>query len=144
MKLLKEDIKEIGFEHDTIYLITNDNIKQSMPLRWFPSLNHANDKERNDYTLSPYGIHWEKLNEDLSFSGFFTYNKDKIDKEKSEIQQILAQLSFLNLEEFSRIAGISPTLMRHYACGVKQPSEKRTKDIKKALHQIGERLITIV
>ncbi len=143
MRLLKEDIKEVGFEQDTIYLITNENVKQSMPLRWFPSLNNASEKERSDYTLSPYGIHWEQLNEDLSFSGFFTYNKDKIDKEKSEIQQILSEFSFLNLEEFSRIAGVSPILMRHYACGVKRPSEKRTQEIKRVLHQIGKRLQAI-
>ncbi len=144
MKILKEDIKEVGFEKDTIFLITNDGKKQSMPLRWFPRLNNASKEERNNYTLSPYGIHWEKLNEDLSFSGFFTYNKDKIDQEKSEIQKIFAELPFLNLEVFSKEANISPILMRHYACGAKRPSAKRTQDIKAVLHKLGEQLQAIV
>ncbi len=84
MELFKENIKEIGFEKDTIFLITNDGKKQTMPLHWFPSLNNANEDELNNYTLSPYGIHWENLNEDLSFKGFFTYDKNKIEHEKKE------------------------------------------------------------
>ncbi len=143
MELFKEDIKEIGFEKDTIFLITNDGKKQAMPLRWFPSLNNANEDERNNYTLSSYGIHWENLNEDLSFSGFFTYDKDKIEKEKNEIQYILSQLPFINLDEFSRVLGVSPVLMRNYACGAKQPTEKQAQEIKAALHKIGAHLQAI-
>ncbi len=143
MELLKDDIKKIGFEKDSIFIITKDGVKKSMPLRWFPVLAKADKTELDNYTLSAYGIHWEALNEDLSFSGFFTYDKDKIEEEKSEIQKLLGQLPFLNLEEVSRIAGINPVLIRHYACGVKTPSKKRTKEIKKVLHHLGERLIAI-
>ncbi len=144
MKILRDDIKKIGFEKNTIFIVTNDGKKKSMPLHWFPSLKNASQEERNNYILSPYGIHWEQLNEDLSFSGFFTYNKDKIEQEKSEIQKILANLPFINLEELSKEAKISPILMRHYACGVKRPSKKRTQEIKAVLHKIGERLQAIV
>ena len=31
----------------------------------------ATPSEREQYTLSPYGIHWEHLDEDLCFEGFF-------------------------------------------------------------------------
>ncbi len=75
MELTKEDIKEIGFEKDVIFLITKDGVKKSMPLQWFPRLFEAKQDERYNYVLSPYGIHWETLDEDLSFSGFFTYNR---------------------------------------------------------------------
>jgi hypothetical protein len=49
--------------------------KRSHPLSWFPKLLNASDQERLNYKLSPFGIHWENLDEDLSFEGFFSYSK---------------------------------------------------------------------
>lgn len=144
MELLKEDIKKIWFGDGNIHLQTIDGREKSMPLSWFPRLANADKEQLNNFSLSPYGIHWEKLNEDLSFSGFFTYNKDRVDSEKSEIQKILTRLPFLNLEEVSKMAGISATLVRHYACGIKKPSAKRTEDIKKVLRKAGEELLSVV
>jgi len=40
-----------------------------------PEIIKATSKERGSYELSPFGIHWEKLDEDLSFEGFFTFSK---------------------------------------------------------------------
>ncbi|HWV29876.1 MAG TPA: DUF2442 domain-containing protein [Dyadobacter sp.] len=31
--------------------------------------------ERERFELSPFGIHWPELDDDLSFEGFFTYSK---------------------------------------------------------------------
>lgn len=49
-----------------------------MPLSWFPRLKNASKSERKNYTFSPYGIHWQELDEDLSFEGFFKFEKDKV------------------------------------------------------------------
>lgn len=35
----------------------------------FPLLANATKKQREDFTLSPFGIHWPELDEDLSFEG---------------------------------------------------------------------------
>ena len=35
-----------------------------------------------------------------------------------------------------------PTLMRHYACGVKVPSAKRLQKIREALHKLGRELLS--
>jgi len=85
----------------------------------------------------------EKLDEDLSYSGFFTFDKDKILNNRTEVQMLLARFPEINISELAVLAGISPTLMRHYACGVKSPSPERFQQIKDALHQLGYKLIAV-
>ncbi len=143
MNLTKEDIKQVGFKDGSIFIETKGGVVKSMPLRWFKRLEKASQEQRENFTLSHFGIHWVELDEDLSFDGFFTYNKDKIEENRSEIEKILSELPFLNLEEVGKIANISPALLRHYACGVKKPSVERTEEIKKALRKVGERLLAV-
>lgn len=67
-------IKKVWFEKDQIYILTSAGEKRSHPLEWFPKLQNADTKERNQFELSPFGIHWPSLDEDLSFEGFFHYD----------------------------------------------------------------------
>jgi len=76
-------VDKIWFDEDNIYLKTKDGREKCMPLSWFPRLEKANIEDRENYTLSPFGIHWQKLDEDLSFEGFFRF-----DKEKTNIQNL--------------------------------------------------------
>jgi hypothetical protein len=39
------------------------------PLWWYPPLLAASDRERNTIELSPFGVHWPTLDEDLSIEG---------------------------------------------------------------------------
>lgn len=39
------------------------------PLWWYPSLMAATPEQRNQIELSPYGLHWPELDEDLSIEG---------------------------------------------------------------------------
>lgn len=45
----------------------------SIPIAWFPTLVNASDEDLNYFEISPsgYGIHWEKLDEDISVKAFF-------------------------------------------------------------------------
>lgn len=70
-------VEKIWFDSDKIHLKTKNGEKKSMPLSWFPRLENASKEERKKYTLSPFGIHWEDLDEDLSFEGFFKFEKEK-------------------------------------------------------------------
>lgn len=112
-------------------------------MHWFPRLEKATEKQRNNFELSHFGILWPELDEDLSFEGFFTFNKDEIEARKSEIQKVFAKFPELNITELAKRVGISPTLMRHYACNVKQPSPERTKQIIETLHQVGRELMAV-
>ena len=68
-------IKAIWFQDDRIFIRTTSGEERSMPLEWFPRLYKASQAEREQFELSPFGIHWPELDEDLSFEGFYTYTK---------------------------------------------------------------------
>jgi len=135
-------IEKVWFDEGDIIIALSDGTQKSHPLRWFPRLANATQKQREKYVLGKFAdsIHWEELDEDLSLEGFFTYNKDEIEAQKTEIQKIFNKFPELNITELARRIGISPTLMRHYACNVKKASPQRTRQIKEALHQIGREL----
>ncbi len=50
-----------------------------MPLKWFPRLENASEQQRESFELSPFGIHWEEIDEYLSFEGFFTFRKEEVE-----------------------------------------------------------------
>ena len=66
---------KVWFESNRIFIKLVSGEQRSLPLSWFPKLLDANDQERNDFNLSPFGIHWDKIDEDLSFDGFSSYSK---------------------------------------------------------------------
>lgn len=142
MELSINDIEKVWFEGDHIHLRTKDGQEKRMPVSWFPRLNNASEAERNNFEMRTWGVHWAQLDEDLSYNGFFTYNKDQIKADRSEVQILLARFPAINLSKLAVIAGISPTLMRHYASGIKVPSPKRLEKIREALHKLGRELLS--
>lgn len=66
---------KIWFDESQIFIKTILGEQKSMPLKWFPKLLNASTEEREDYSISPFGIHWESIDEDLSFEGFNSFNK---------------------------------------------------------------------
>lgn len=143
MELTINDIEKIWFEDEHIYLRVKDGREQGMPIRWFPRLQNASKTAKNNFEMRTWGIHWPTLDEDLSYGRFFTYNKDEVEKGRTEVQLLLSRFPAIKINELAVIAGISPVLMRHYACGVKTPSAKRLAQIKEALHKLGRELIAV-
>jgi len=72
------EIAKIWFNDENIYLKTEEGVEKSMPLKWFPSLKNASKAQRENFELSPFGIHWKEIDEDLSFEGFFKYQKEDV------------------------------------------------------------------
>lgn len=56
---------------DTLTVELSDGRSLSVPLAWFPRLVHATPVERRGWRLigKGHGIHWEKLDEDISVEG---------------------------------------------------------------------------
>lgn len=77
MNTLKSNIEveRIWFTDSEIFIETLDGQNLSHPLAWFPKLQNATKEQRENYELSPFGIHWPKLDEDLSFKGFIDFKK---------------------------------------------------------------------
>lgn len=141
--MTQDEIKKLWFDTERIYMETIDGTVKNHPLEWFPRLLNATPQQRNNYEFSPFGIHWEDIDEDISFDGFFTYDKNKAETQRNEIQLLLKKFPMLNISELARMAGISPIVMRHYACNVKQPSRARKKQIENTLHKLGRELLDV-
>ena len=61
--------KNVWFDKDAMWVELSDARVIGVPLAWFPRLLQANEAELARYELSPGGIHWSALNEDISVSG---------------------------------------------------------------------------
>jgi len=72
--------QSIWFQDESIFIKMPLGEQHSMPLKWFPRLLNASPAEREKFELSPFGIHWPDLDEDLSFEGFFTYSPPNFEK----------------------------------------------------------------
>ena len=60
---------EIRFENEKMWVSLSDGRTLGIPLEWFPRLARATPEERSDFTISPYGLHWDALDEDISSAG---------------------------------------------------------------------------
>ena len=55
---------------DTHVVVSLSNGREtSTPLAWYPSLMDASPAARNRIEISPFGLHWPDLDEDLSVGG---------------------------------------------------------------------------
>ncbi len=64
----KKDIK-VTFQKEMLYVEIDGGKQQAFPLAWFPRLQTASEEERGDWALTAGGIHWNKLDQDISISG---------------------------------------------------------------------------
>lgn len=68
---------EIHFDDDTMWVSLDDGRTLGIPLAWFPRLLTANKASRLAYELSPGGIHWDALDEDISITGLLAGHADR-------------------------------------------------------------------
>jgi hypothetical protein len=62
-------LKGIGFDDDYLVFGLNDGRFVAAPLAWFPRLASASKDQREEFELSPFGVHWAGLDEDISLEG---------------------------------------------------------------------------
>jgi len=61
--------KNVQFDHHIMWVELSDERIIGVPLSWFPRLRNASAEQLKDYELSPRGIHWDALDEDISIDG---------------------------------------------------------------------------
>jgi hypothetical protein len=66
----------VRFDEDSIWIELDDGRTLGVPLAWFPRLLHGSPAERGQVTISPGGLHWETLDEDVSISGILAGRGD--------------------------------------------------------------------
>jgi len=69
--------KEVRFDNDSMWVELTDGRTIGVPLAWFPRLLNASKDELKNFSLSPQGIHWESLDEDVSISGLLAGRGDQ-------------------------------------------------------------------
>jgi len=68
--------ESLRFDEDAMWVTLTDGRVLGVPLVWFPRLLHASPEARAGWTLSPFGIHWEALDEDISVAGLLAGRGD--------------------------------------------------------------------
>ena len=69
--------KAVRFDDDSMWVDLDDGRRIAVPLAWFPRLLAATPEQRNQFELSPRGIHWEALDEDISVDGLLAGHGDR-------------------------------------------------------------------
>ncbi|PJI41179.1 MAG: hypothetical protein CTR54_12190 [Rhizobium sp.] len=68
---------EVRFDDATMWVSLADGRILGVPLAWFPRLLAAAPADLQGYELSPTGIHWDGLDEDISIAGLLAGRGDQ-------------------------------------------------------------------
>ena len=130
-------IIEIWFNDDHIFGQDEVGKVYSQSLLWYPKLKAETEEDRCNFTFGLGGIHWRKLDEDISFESFM-YD----DTEPSAMQKFFLIHKEINIAEFARMMGMNATLLRNYINGFKKPSKEREKEILSCIHRLGKEMVS--
>ena len=68
-------VKKIWLTETAIWIQTEDGKVAHENFNDYQRLKYATPEQRANYSSDKFGIHWEELDEDLCFEGFF-YNEE--------------------------------------------------------------------
>jgi hypothetical protein len=57
---------KVTFDDDAMWLALSDGRTLGVPLVWFPLLLAATPEQLAQVEITPYGLHWAELDEDIS------------------------------------------------------------------------------
>ena len=128
----------VWFEGERIYIETDDGRTLWQSILYYQRLKNATDEQRNDYELGHFGIHWEEIDEDISYESFEYENP-----EPTGISRIFLMHPELNASAVARRLGIQQSLLAQYIRGLKKPSAEREQMILEAIRDIGHSLLAV-
>ena len=132
-----EKIEKIWLTDDAVWIRTASGKEACEKFSDYPRLRYATTEQRTNFEADEYGIHWEDIDEDLSFEGFF----DK--RETTQLYKVFMAHPELNVSAIARRLGMSQSLMAQYISGKKNASDERIKLIFDTVHEIGQELIAV-
>ena len=128
----------VWFEGERIYIETDDGRTLWQSILYYQRLKNATDEQRNDYELGHFGIHWDEIDEDISYESFEYENP-----EPTGISRIFLTHPELNASAVARRLGIQQSLLAQYIRGLKKPSAEREQMILEAIREIGSELCAV-
>ena len=129
-------IEKLWFADGRIFITTENGDTLSQSLKWYPRLENATQAQCGNYRLSPMGIHWAEIDEDVSFESF-TYPDEE---PENKLAVFFNRHPEINVSKFAQRVGIPRSVFASYLCGAKKPSPQRIKDIESALRNMGNEL----
>ena len=63
---------KVWVDDELIVVRLDDGRIIGCPKVWFPKIMAASSDQLDSYKLSPYGVHWPELDEDISFRGLMS------------------------------------------------------------------------
>lgn len=67
----------IRFDDAQMWVELDDGRTLGIPLVWFPRLLKATPEQRTAFFLSPSGLHWDEIDEDISIAGLLAGRGDQ-------------------------------------------------------------------
>ena len=132
------NILKIWIEGDRIYGMADDGRTLWQSLLYYPRLRFANESQLQDYTINAFGIHWEQLDEDVSFESF-----EYPDPEPDGLARIFLLHPEINVSAFARRIGMKQSLLAAYIGGAKHPSKEQQERILSELRKVGQELAQV-
>ncbi len=59
---------DVTFDEDQMWVRLEDGRTIGVPLAWYPRLLHGASEDRAKVWISPSGLHWDELDEDISIA----------------------------------------------------------------------------
>ena len=130
-------VEKVWLTDTEVWIRTADGREACEKFTEFPRLRFATPEQRAAFTLSKEGIHWEEIDEDLSFEGFF------MQKPSNPLYDVFIAHPELNASAIARRLGISQSLFAQYVSGTKKPSAERLETIFETIRSVGKELCEV-
>ena len=125
-------LTKIWFENNRLYGLTDDGRTLWQSLLYYKRLMNATEEQRNNYEMDDEGIHWEEIDEDVSFESFEYDNPEPVG-----ISKFFLSHPEINASAIARRLGIHQSLFACYVNGTKKPSKERENLIMNEVRALG-------
>lgn len=129
---------KVWFEGDRIYILTDDGRTLWQSILYYQRLRNATSEQREAYELEAFGIHWEEIDEDVSYESFEYDNPEPVG-----ISRLFLTHPEINASAVARRMGMQQSLLAQYIRGLKNPSEERAQMILNTVRDIGKELSNV-
>ena len=68
--------QSVEFDADQMWVRLDDGRTLGIPLAWYPRLLHGSADDLGKVWISPSGLHWDELDEDISIEGLIAGRGD--------------------------------------------------------------------
>ena len=130
-------VEKVWLTDTEVWIRTADGKEACEKFSDFPRLRFATPEQRSDFTLSNDGIHWEGIDEDLSFEGFF------MELPSNPLYDVFIAHPELNASAIARRMKMSQSLFAQYVSGTKKPSKERYNEILQTIRNVGRELTAV-